>query len=107
MAQQSDTSDRMADLQKMRVALVILISQENTKLLSRRQKVAGLEIHIMGAERDLHAGLAPEENGRLLETLYLEDTAARAALAEIEMELERMEDIMSKIDADISALCQS
>lgn len=94
----------MGELQKLRVALVILLSEENSKLLSRRQRVAGKEIEVMTAERDMAAGRASE---KLLAALYVEDTALRAALQETEDEITRMEALMVKIDADIAALCQS
>jgi hypothetical protein len=98
-------SDRMAELQKMRVALVILTSQETSKLLSRRQRVAGKEIEVMCAERDFHA----DANGdrTLLETLYREDAALKQALLEAEQDLERLEGLMVKVNADIAALCQA
>ena len=97
----------MGELQKVRVTLVILISQENSKLLSRRQRVAGKEIEVMCAERDLAEGGDAEAGQKLLDALYLEDNALRQALSETEQEIRRMEEVMAKIDADISALCQS
>jgi hypothetical protein len=100
------TSDKMADLQKMRVALVILTSQETSKLLSRRQRVAGKEIEVMCAERDLHQGL-PGASRDVLDALYTEDAILRQKLQEAEAEIERMEDLMVKINADIASLCQS
>ena len=104
MADAAAFSGKMGELQKLRVALVILLSQENSKLLSRRQRVAGKEIEVMTAERDMAAGKVPE---KLLAALYVEDTALRAALQETEDEITRMEALMVKIDADIAALCQS
>ncbi len=97
----------MGDLQKLRVTMVILISQENSRLLSRRQRVAGKEIEVMCAERDLAEGSDPEAGQKLLDSLYLEDNVLREALSETEQEISRMEELMAKIDADISALCQS
>lgn len=97
----------MGELQKLRVALVILLSQENSKLLSRRQRVAGKEIEVMTAERDLAEGDPAQADSPLLAALYVEDTALRAALQETEDEITRMEALMVKIDADIAALCQS
>lgn len=97
----------MADLQKMRVALVILLSQETSKLLSRRQRVAGKEIEVMCAERDLDLGGNFAADQQVLEALHLEDRQVRQALAETEEEIARMEQLMAKIDADIAALCQA
>jgi hypothetical protein len=103
----NEFSIQMAELQRMRVALVILLSQETSKLLSRRQRVAGKEIELMVAERDL--GEQPEDDRRLraLDVLQGQDRVAKAELAETEGEIRRMEDILAKIDADISRLCQS
>ena len=97
----------MAELQRLRVAVVILLSQENSRLLSRRQRVAGKEIELMCAERELHSSGNSTESRRLLDALVLEETAIRAALQETEQEIATMEALMAKIDADISALCQS
>lgn len=99
-------SGKMGDLQKLRVTVVILISQENSKLLSQRQRVAGKEIEVMTAERDMAAGSA-EVDQDALDKIYAEDTALRAILSETEQEIHRMEALMTKIDADIAALCQS
>lgn len=107
MADAADNSDRMTDLQKMRVALVILTSQETSKLLSRRQRVAGKEIEVMCAERDLHEGGNSDADQRRLEELYREDAILRQALLETEQEIEKMEGLMAKINTDIAALCQS
>lgn len=100
-------SGKMGELQKLRVTLVILISQENSKLLSRRQRVAGKEIEVMTAARDLAEARGSEATQDLLDQLYLEDAALREALSETEQEIRRMEAMMIKIDADISTLCQS
>jgi hypothetical protein len=102
-----DISEKMAGLQKMRVALVILTSQETSKLLSRRQRVAGKEIEVMCAERDLHDGGDVDANRLRLDELYREDAVLRQVLRESEQEIERMEDLMTKINADIAALCQA
>lgn len=107
MAQTEDIAERMADLQKMRVALVILTSQETAKLLSRRQRVAGKEIEVMCAERDLHEGEESDAGREALDELYREDALLRQALRESEQEIEKMESLMAKINADIAALCQS
>ena len=107
MADAADHSDKMAHLQKMRVALVILTSQETSKLLSRRQRVAGKEIEVMCAERDLHDGADFDANRLRLDELYREDAILRQALKETEDEIEKMEGLMTKINADIAALCQS
>lgn len=100
-------SGKMGDLQKLRVTVVILLSQENSKLLSRRQKVAGKEIELMCAERDLHQIGDTPANQQRLEALYKEDAVMRQALDETEMEIAKLEALMAKIDADISGLCQS
>jgi hypothetical protein len=97
----------MADLQKMRVALIILTSQETSKLLSRRQRVAGKEIEVMCAERDLHLQGETEANRAVLDELYREDAILRQALREAEAEIEKMEGLMTQINADIASLCQS
>ncbi len=107
MADAEDNSIKMAELQKMRVALVILTSQETSKLLSRRQRVAGKEIEVMCAERDLHQGGGSDADRLQLEELYREDAILRHALREAEQEIEKMEGLMARINADISALCQS
>ena len=100
-------SGKMGDFQKLRVTIVILISQENSKLLSRRQRVAGKEIEVMCAERDLAQGGDDAAHQKVLDVLYHEDTAARQALRDVEQEIARLEALMAKVDADISALCQS
>lgn len=107
MADASVFSGQMGELQKLRVAVVILLSQENSKLLSRRQRVAGKEIEVMCAERDLELGSDVLADQKRLDALYVEDTAVRQALSETEQEIQRMEVLMAKIDADIAALCQS
>jgi hypothetical protein len=103
----SELSIRMAELQRMRVALVILLSQENSKLLSRRQRVAGKEIEVMCAERDLHEGTEIDRNQQALDKLTTEERSLRAALEGTETEIRQMEDVLAKIDADISKLCQA
>jgi hypothetical protein len=95
----------MAELQKMRVALVILTSQETSKLLSRRQRVAGKEIEVMCAERDLDAG--SDADRARLDDLHREETALREALHETEQDIERLEGLMVRVNADIAALCQA
>lgn len=107
MADAEAFSGKMGELQKLRVTLVILLSQENSKLLSRRQRVAGKEIEVMCAERDVAAALDAMVAQTTLGALYVEDTALRQALDETEQEIHRMEAVMIKIDADIAALCQS
>ncbi len=107
MTDADENSEKMAGLQKMRVALVILTSQETSKLLSRRQRVAGKEIEVMCAERDLHQQGETTANRAQLDELYREDAVLRQALKEAEDEIEKMEGLMAKINADISALCQS
>ena len=105
MPDAEDYSDRMAELQKMRVALVILTSQETSKLLSRRQRVAGKEIEVMCAERDLAAGSNVDRT--LLDALGREDAALRQALHESEQDIARLEGLMARVNADIAALCQA
>jgi hypothetical protein len=100
-------AEKMAGLQKMRVALVILTSQETSKLLSARQRVAGKEIEVMTAERDIHLHGETSVARAELDELYREDAILRFALREAESEIEKMEGLMAKINADISALCQS
>ena len=100
-------SDKMAELQKLRVTVVSLLCQENCKLLSKRQRVAGKEIEVMCAERDL-AGSADQTAAQaVLDQLYLEQSSAQQALAETEQEAEKLEALLARIGADISALCQS
>lgn len=103
----NEFSIRMAELQRMRVALVILLSQENSKLLSRRQRVAGKEIELLCAERDLALATGDDRTQRALDVLQGQDRAAKAELAETEGEIRRMEEVLAKIDADISRLCQA
>ncbi|MGB8815438.1 MAG: hypothetical protein WCC57_19860 [Paracoccaceae bacterium] len=107
MPNAAEFSDKMAELQKMRVALVILISQETSKLLSRRQRVAGKEIEVMCAERDLEEGGDFDRHQQELEELYQQDRVVRLALAETEQDIAKMEQLMAKVDADIASLCQS
>tara|TARA_R110001606_G_C14932932_1_gene598218 strand:- start:100 stop:384 length:285 start_codon:yes stop_codon:yes gene_type:complete len=94
----------MQKLQQMRVALVLLLSQENTKLLSERQRAAGKEIEIMCAERD-HA--AETLSTAALEQLYTEDRIVKETLSNTETEIARMEQVLAKIDVDIGKMCQS
>lgn len=107
MADADEISEKMAGLQKMRVALVILTSQETSKLLSRRQRVAGKEIEVMCAERDLHEGGDFDANTARLDELYREDAQLKQDLRETEQEIEKMEGLMAKINADIAALWQA
>lgn len=107
MIDPTDLSMRMAELQRMRVALVILISQETSKLLSRKQRVAGKEIEVMCAERDLHEGTGIDCNQQTLDALYDQERAVRADLEATEAEIRQMEDVLAKIDTDISRLCQA
>ncbi len=107
MADAEAFSGKMGDLQKLRVTVVILLSQENSKMLSRRQRVAGKEIEVMCAERDLEQGGDLLANQERLDALYIEDTDMRQSLTETEAEIQKLEALMAKIDADIAALCQS
>lgn len=104
MTKPADPPDRMGDLQKMRVGLVILISEESSRLLSRRQKVAGKEIEVLCAERDLREGKAPDSAA--FDAITNEFQTLSDALAEAEAELAKMEALLARIDADIAALCQ-
>ena len=97
----------MGELQKLRVTIVILISQENSKLLSRRQRVAGKEIEVMCAERDLAQGGDEVIHRKVLLALYEEEKSARQALTEIEDQIDLLQALMARVDADIAALCQS
>ena len=107
MVDAAEFRGKMGELQKLRVTVVILLSQENSKLLSRRQRVAGKEIEVMCAERDLDQGTDPVAAQTLLDALYLEDNALRQDLAQTEQEIERLEAFMARVDVDIAALCQS
>ena len=105
MADESDLSERMASLQKMRLALIMVISTETSKLLSRRQRVSGKEIEVMRAERDLDGDPATEPTE--LEALRREEEALRQALLETEQDIERLDGLMVNVNADIAALRQS
>ena len=107
MSEEAENTGKMHDLQKMRVAMILLLSQENSKLLSRRQKVAGKEIEVMIAERDLAGSPESAELDEALERLYREDRIVRDAMAETEREIREMERMLAKIDADIASLCQA
>jgi hypothetical protein len=104
MPNRSSQSDKMQKLQQMRVALVLLLSEETTKLMSQQQRVSGKEIEVMCAERD-HAGGTP--SAVALEQVYAEDRIAKSALDEIVNEISRMEDVLAKIDVDIAEMCRS
>ncbi len=97
-------SDRMQKLQQMRVALVLLLSEENSKMLSQRQRASGKEIEVMCAERDCRDSEMPSQE---LDRLYAEDRTAKDLVAATEAEISRMEQVLARIDADISAMCQS
>jgi len=107
MSDLEQISDKMAELQKLRVAVVGLLCQENCMLLSRRQRVAGKEIEVMCAERDLTGSADQTAAQAALDQLYLEQSSAQQALAETEQEAEKLETLLARISADISALCQS
>ena len=100
-------SDRMAELQKLRVAVVTLLSQENCKLLSRRQRVAGKEIEVMCAERDLIESVDQKAARAALDQLHLEQSVAQEALDETAQETEKLEALLARIGNDIAALCQA
>jgi hypothetical protein len=97
----------MGELQKLRVTVVILLSQENSRLLSRRQRVAGKEIEVMCAERDLHQNGDSRAGRAVLEALSREEATMRDVLAESEAEIAKLQALMARVDADIAALCQS
>lgn len=107
MSDLEQISDKMAELQKLRVAVVTLLCQENSKLLSKRQRVAGKEIEVLCAERDLIGSADQAAAQTALDQLRLEQSAAQQALAETEQETEKLEALLARIGADISALCQS
>ena len=107
MADVTDISEKMADLQKMRVALILTTSAETSKLLSRRQRVSGKEIEVMCAERDLAEGKASIEDEQRLEGLMAEEAVLKAALAETEHDIAKLEDLMAQVNADIASLCQA
>lgn len=104
MAETDSFSNKMQKLQQMRVAMVLLLSEETSKLLSLRQRASGKEIEVMCAERD-HAG-DPQATDAL-EQIYAEERVAKNTLAQTESEITRMEQVLAKIDADIGAMCQS
>ena len=103
----TDTEQRMLDLQKMRVALVIMLSQETSKRLSRQQRVAGKAIEVMCAERDASTTPDDPEVQARLALIHDEESVVKDALAETDAEITRMEGLLARIDADISAMCQS
>lgn len=107
MADAADRSEKMAELQRIRMNLVLLSSQENCKLLSRRQRVAGKEIEVMCAERDLHQAEDDPDSRKALAALHAEEDILRRELRESEQDIERMEELMKKVNQDIAALCQS
>jgi hypothetical protein len=104
MSETSSHSDKMQKLQQMRVTLVLLLSEENTKLMSQQQRVSGKEIEVMCAERNHADGTS---SSGALEQVYEEDRVAKDALNEIITEIDRMEDILAKIDVDIGEMRQS
>ncbi len=107
MADMADISDKMAELQKMRVALILTTSAETSKLLSRRQRVSGKEIEVMCAERDIAEGAATARDQERLEVLWAEDAKLKEALAESEQDIAKLEELMAQVNADIAALCQA
>ena len=107
MSDTEQISDKMAELQKLRIAVVTLLSQENCKLLSRRQRVAGKEIEVMCAERDLIASDDQKAAQVALDQLYLEQSSAQTALDETAQETEKLEALLARIGSDIAALCQA
>ena len=107
MSDATSFSAKMGDLQKLRIAAVILLSEENSQLLRRRQRVAGKEIEVMCAERDLAADAGGSSLQEALAALRAEELEARRALAETEQEVRRLEALLAKLNADIAALCQS
>jgi DNA transposition AAA+ family ATPase len=103
VADMAEISDKMAELQKMRVALILTTSAETSKLLSRRQRVSGKEIEVMCAERDMATGA----DGQLLDTLRAEEARLRSAMEETEQDITKLEELLAQVNADISALCQA
>ncbi|MCG6903035.1 MAG: hypothetical protein LJE68_10170 [Rhodobacter sp.] len=84
--------------------MVLLLGEETSKMLSKRQRASGKEIEVMCAERDSAEGdMTPAE----LEKLYSDDRFAKQELADTEAEITRMEKVLARIDADIAAMCQS
>jgi ABC-type phosphate transport system ATPase subunit len=100
-------SDKMAALQKLRVGVVVLLSEETSKLLSRRQKLSGKQIERMCVERDLVADPESTALSGALDDVIAGEHAAQALLEESEEEIGRLESLLSKIQADISALHQA
>jgi hypothetical protein len=82
----NEFSIQMAELQRMRVALVI---------------------ELLCAERDMALGAGNDRFQRALDVLQGQERAAKADLAETEGEIRRMEEILAKIDFDIGRLCQA
>lgn len=107
MADAAETQQRMLGLQKMRVTLVVMLSQENTRLLSRQQRLAGKEIELLCAERDLEALPDDPALNRAVTRARHEQASAQELLTVAEEEIARMEGLLAKVDADIGALCQS
>lgn len=103
----ADISDKMAELQKMRVALILTTSAETSKLLSRRQRVSGKEIEVMCAERDVHQGHAGAQDQQRLDMLLTQEAELKAALADTEQDIAKLEELMAQVNADIAALCQA
>lgn len=97
----------MAELQKMRVALIMATSAATSKLLSRRQRVSGKEIEVMCAERDLESGADAAADQRRLGELSREEAELKRAMTETEQDILRLEELMTQVNADIAALCQS
>lgn len=100
-------ADKMAGLQKLRVGVVILLSQETSKLLSRRQRLSGKEIERMCAERDLAADPDSSDVARVRDQVLVEEYEAKTLLEESEDEITRLEQLLSKIQTDILALHQA
>jgi chromosome segregation ATPase len=107
MTDPADIPDRMAELQKMRMATILTTSAETSKLLSRRQRLAGKEIEVLCAERDQAEGRTGGANGADLDALLRQESALQAALAESEEDIRKLEELLTKIDREIATLCQA
>lgn len=107
MEEPENFEQKMHNLQKMRVALIILLSQETSKMLSRQQRAGGKALEVMCAERDLESAPDDPLNQTALTVARAEERIACDAVSEIEREIARMNELLARIDTDISALCQA
>lgn len=107
MAEMPDPLERMILLQKMRITTVIRLTQENSMLLSMRQRVAGKEIEVMVAERDLEREEGHDGEPGVLQRARAEFDQLQLLLDRQERAVTTMEQTLKQIDGDIAALCQS